>query len=328
MVEKVQRYSKPGQVGGTLIREVIRFMKLQGESLPLNSHILIAVSGGSDSVALAHLLVHFGRRIINRDQILLLYIQHSWRGAESEEDEKWVQSLGKSWNVPVVTHRVKPPQEYACGESWEDQARLERKKIFELECRKRNAVIFTAHHADDSAETLIWRLMTGSAQTHGGGILFRYGSEVRPLLRVRKSTLRKYLEEVGVCYREDPSNQSGQFLRSRLRSEVMPQLERLFPKAVPHLAALALSAQESLKDAKNNRSMGKTTQFPFYFLKATGLKLRRPHLQSMMEKLVAKKLWYGEIHLPGGWRLIRHQLPMQAQAKNPRCLDRWTFEQY
>src|SRR4051812_30738153 len=108
MSQLAQTYPKPGPVGGRLIREVISFLKKQNFQLPITSHILIGVSGGSDSVGLAHLLSHFGRRIVSPSQITLLHVNHGWRGKESDLDEAFVKDLGNRWGVPVVTHKLKP----------------------------------------------------------------------------------------------------------------------------------------------------------------------------------------------------------------------------
>src|SRR4051794_22839086 len=78
---------KPGPTGGALIRTVVGFLRQFQIQLPIDSHILIAVSGGADSVGLAHLLVHYGRRVIDRSKIRLLHINHGWRADESDQDE-------------------------------------------------------------------------------------------------------------------------------------------------------------------------------------------------------------------------------------------------
>ena len=190
--------------------------------------------------------------------------------------------------------------------SWEDEAREFRKEIFTREAEKftreeekHPALVFTAHQADDQAETLLWRLFTGAAQTHGGGVIFHHGVEMRPFLTCRKALIKSYLHEVGQSYREDATNQSDRFLRARMRSQLMPAIEKLFPRAIDHLVSLALSAQAGITNLDN------TPMNPYdTLIAAAGLKVRRPHFKILSEKLVAKKSWCGEIHLPGGWKLI------------------------
>jgi tRNA(Ile)-lysidine synthetase-like protein len=331
-----QPYPKPGKLGGRLIREVIGFLKSQNVELPIASHILIATSGGIDSVGLAHLLVHFGRRIAPKSQISLLHVNHGWRGQDSDDDAQFVEDLGKQWGVPVITKRIQPPAQDSQS-SWEEEARNARKKIYSREGKRLNAIVLTAHHADDLAETVLWRLFTGAAQTHGGGVAFRHGIEMRPFLRVRKSEIQAYLKEVGETHREDATNFSNRFMRSRMRSHLMPELEKLFPRAIEHLTALALDAQGRVHVA-GSQTQG-SDQSPFepheVLFKASGLKARRPHLELILEKLVAKKPWYGEIHLPGGWRLVREkgQHPKHEAKASTRFqpsagppFERWILE--
>lgn len=243
-------YRKPIKTGGELIREVVRFFKSY-ELVAINSHILIAVSGGSDSTALAHLLVNFGRRIVPIKKIRLLHINHGWRGEFSDRDADFVQSLGKNWGVPVdlfSSQSITPPP----GKSWEDFARTIRKKIYleqtKLISSRSNLPVYvlTAHHADDLAETMIWRILTGSFWTHGAGILPTHGVEVRPFLQIRKSKLVQYLREEGVPWCEDATNYEGRFLRSKMRQKLMPQLEGIFPNGVEHLVQLATQMSDKL----------------------------------------------------------------------------------
>jgi tRNA(Ile)-lysidine synthase len=309
---KSTRYPKPGPIGGGLIREVISFLKSQNLKLPLTSHILIGLSGGCDSVGLAHLLVHYGRRIVPRSQITLLHVNHGWRGKDSDADESFVKKLGKKWKVPVMTHRLNPLDRNT-KKSWEDEARKSRKEIFAREVQKhsdktqgQSALVFTAHQADDQAETLLWRLFTGAAQTHGGGVVFRHGIELRPFLTCRKALIQSYLKEVDQSYREDATNQSERFLRARMRAQLMPEIEKLFPRAIDHLVQLALAAQAGVlgENPNSESNLGNAPLNPYdTLIAAAGLRVRRPHFEILSQKLVAKKSWCGEIHLPGGWKL-------------------------
>lgn len=286
-------YPKPGPRGGRLIRQVIAFLRSQECVLPYSSHILIGVSGGIDSVGLAHLLIHYGRRIVPLKQITLIHINHRWRAEESDQDEDFVRRLSKKWGVPLITRRLKPPLA-SSGKSWEEEARESRKKIFKIEGKKKKALVLTAHHLDDLAETVIWRLFTGAIETHGGGILFQHGVELRPFLQVRKMEIQDYLKEVGQDYREDSTNVSERFLRARMRLRLMPEIENLFPRAIQHLGTFALQSQK----ANPSLSAPSESSLIDFLFDATGLKLRRAHFN-----LIKKK---GVLDLPGGWRLVRN----------------------
>lgn len=245
----MESYPKPGQTGGRLIRELIAFWRSSADfpDLSLGSQILsIACSGGSDSVAAAHLLVRYGRRIASRANLRLLHIDHGWRGDESRADAAYVEKLAAEWGVAFEKHELPPLGTGAAkGESLEKLAREARNRIYD----QQPGFVLTAHTADDLAETLLWRLAAGEAETHGGGIARRHGRVLRPFLFVRKETFRQYLREESVAWREDRTNHEGRFLRSKMRSGLMPMLEEIFPRAIENLAALALDAQDQNLDA-------------------------------------------------------------------------------
>lgn len=291
-------YPKPGQEGGRLIRRVICFLRQRGWEGSKYSHILIAVSGGCDSVALAHLLVNYGRNIVPREKVKLLHVNHNWRPGESDLDEAFVIELGARWGVPVICQHLEGPAAYA-GQSWEAEARKARKAIFSKLAHNENAQVFTAHQGDDLAETLLWRLFTGAAETHGGGISFQHGVEVRPLLKVRKKEILGYLEEEKQSYREDSTNSSQRFLRARMRSILMPEVERLFPRGISHLIASGLQAQ--------SRQEFNTEQAPYGILfQAAGLRPNRSHLKDIAQGR--------SVQLPGGWRLTCEKV--RAESDN------------
>ncbi len=301
-----QFYPKPGPTGGTLLRRVIGDLRRQGLVLPLDSHILIATSGGSDSIALAHLLIRYGRRIAAKERLTLLHINHGWRGEESDVDEELVTRYAQDWGVPLIAHRLKPSLK--SKGSLEDQARNARKTVFAQEAEKCDAVVITAHHAEDLAETLLWRLFTGAAKTHGGGIAYRDGCELRPLLQVRKRTLQAYLQEEEVSWREDKTNHQGRFLRSKMRQELLPVIEKLFPRAVEHLMQLALESQSSTELNVPMESLSA-------LFGAAGLRVRRSHWQNLLKKSPGES---GEIFLPDGWRLTGSSDHWLLQKRSPK----------
>lgn len=230
-------YPVPKEQGGHLVRGLVKRLRELKIELPLTSHILCACSGGADSVALAVLLARYGRRVGDVSKITLLHVNHGWRGVESDGDERFVQRLGKKLGVEVVIHRLE--EKPAAGDSWEAHARHFRKKVFQIESdRLGGAIVLTAHTADDQAETRIWRLFTGAFNELGQGILPRHKAEVRPLLGVRREELRVFLREEKQRWREDSSNADPRFLRAKMRLELMPVLERIFPQAIPSINAL------------------------------------------------------------------------------------------
>jgi tRNA(Ile)-lysidine synthetase-like protein len=332
-----QAYPRPGEAGGRLIREFISFYRSQQEqnpsvpALPITSHILIAVSGGTDSMALAQLLIKYGRRVGGQKQIRLVHINHRWRGAESDADENFVRQFARRSGVGFTVVRLKAPHGETTGESLEAKARNSRKRIFERLSQKYQAPVFTAHHADDLAETMIWRLLTGSAETHGGGIRFQHGAELRPLLRTRKETLRTFLEEEGVEWREDRTNHEGRFLRSKLRQEAMPALEGLFPRMVERLVEQALQAQRAIP-CSGQQPQSEIEYSVSYLFKAAGLDLRRNHLTFLKElerRVNEGDSKSGEWDLPEGWKLRWEGASKNSNkrlSKPPNKRQRWILE--
>lgn len=225
----------PRAVGGKLARELVRAVRKVGFKLPLDSHILCACSGGADSTALAVLLVRYGRRVGGR--VTLLHVNHGWRGEESEGDAAFVQRLGKELGVPVIVKKIR--EKPGKGDSWEAHARNLRKEVYrKMSAQHGGAPVFTAHSADDQAETRLWRIFTGAFEELGQGILERHEVEVRPLLAVRREELRKFLNEENQKWREDSSNKDLRFLRAQMRQDLMPVIERLFPQAIRAINSL------------------------------------------------------------------------------------------
>ncbi len=249
-----RRYAVPGEQGGRLIRRLVRDLRRIGYGLPITSHILCACSGGADSTALAVLLARYGRRVVAPAQITLLHVNHGWRGKESDGDEVFVRRLAARLGVRVIVEKL--AEKPGPGDSWEAHARDARKAIFARESDRLGQVpVFTAHTADDQAETRLWRIFTGAFSTLGRGILERHQAEVRPLLGVRRGELRTFLREEKIKWREDSSNHDPRFLRARMRRELMPMIEAIFPTAIAAINALdpGSAPMGRAREKENNR---------------------------------------------------------------------------
>lgn len=236
-----KRYPSPRNQGGKLMRELVRALREQGLRLPLTSHILCALSGGSDSTALGVALVRYGRRIVAPEKIIFVHVNHGWRGEESNGDEAFVRGLAKRLGVRFESKKMKTNP--IPGESLEDLARTDRKSAFRAWSRDfGNAPVLTAHTSDDVFETQIWRFFTGAWTSHAEGIRPKHGIEVRPLLQLNRKTLQAFLEEESETWREDSSNQDRKFLRARIRHDLIPILSDLFPGAQASVRKNALKS--------------------------------------------------------------------------------------
>jgi tRNA(Ile)-lysidine synthase len=217
---------------------------------------VVAVSGGPDSVALAHLLVG----LLQEGKIARLifaHVNHQLRGDESDADEAFVQSLPARWRMGHDARLMCRTQRIdvaaiaqAEHDNLEGIARRERYSWFtQLAQTEGAAWIATGHSADDQAETVLFRLLRGSGVLGLGGIRecrrLDQVSLLRPLLSVRRQALLDYLHDKQISYRVDSSNRELRFTRNRLRLELLPQLQRDYnPAVVEVLGRLAEQAQE------------------------------------------------------------------------------------
>jgi tRNA(Ile)-lysidine synthase len=180
--------------------------------------LLIGVSGGADSVALLDALVQSGYRP------RVCHLNHQWRGAESDADAEFVRELAGKYSLPATIEAQK-----VAGD--EDSARQARLAFFES-VAKRTGIhqLALAHTADDQVETFLLRLLRGAGTLGLAGMREerQHGSLriIRPLLEVRRSEVIDYLKSRQLTWREDASNADRQFLRNRIRHELLPLLER------------------------------------------------------------------------------------------------------
>lgn len=224
------KHKVPKAMGGKLIRKLIQSFRAHQISLPIDSHILCAVSGGADSVALASLVCTYGKKLAPKG-VSLIHVNHHWRGAESLADENFVRELGVKLGVRVIVRKLNRKLQFAKGESPEERARFYRKKVFDEVASETSAsFVLTGHHLDDSAETVFWKLMTGAPKHEWGGIHFQSGIELRPFLSISKAELIEYLKEEGLSYRTDSTNHDPRFLRAKIRKLIVPALDQVFPK--------------------------------------------------------------------------------------------------
>lgn len=203
--------------------------------------MVVAVSGGGDSVALLRVLLTLGPPWNLR--LTAAHLDHGLRGATAAEDRAFVADLCALLGVPLVAARVDVRAEaMAAGVSLEMAARDARRRFLGS---TRVAVgadwIALAHHADDQAETLLLRLGRGSGPIGAGAMTAVVGRDhtLRPLLGEQRATLRAYLDALGQPWREDESNAEPWTERNRLRLSVLPPWQAVHPGLTPALARSA-----------------------------------------------------------------------------------------
>lgn len=202
-----------------------------GRLLSEGDRVLVAFSGGADSVALL-LLLHALKDDLGIE-VCAAHLNHGIRGAEADRDEAFCRDLCLKKGITLETGRVDVPAECKrTGEGLEECARRLRYDFLEraaskLSCGK----TATAHHADDNIETVLLHLIRGCGLSGLSGIPERRGNIVRPLLSFRKKELTDALSDIGQDHVYDSTNSEDDASRNLLRHTVLPQIYALNPNA-------------------------------------------------------------------------------------------------
>ena len=246
------------------------------------ARVLVAVSGGPDSIALLDVL---GRLSSSLGLSLVAHgVDHGLREeapAELELAAPHAARLGVDFDVTKLA--------LAPGGNLQARARDARYAALERVAKRRDlGLLATAHHADDRAETVLLRLLRGSGPRGLGVLPPREGPRIRPLIRARRSDVLGHLARHDIPFATDPSNTDRRFLRARVRAEVLPLLSELSPGVVAHLNALADALGEAEAPVDWQRVAA-----------SADVELGREHLRALSR---ARKLGLSSarVRLPGG----------------------------
>ncbi|MBD3426117.1 MAG: tRNA lysidine(34) synthetase TilS [Candidatus Omnitrophica bacterium] len=215
-----------------------------------NDRVLVAVSGGADSVCLLNVLESV-KRSLGIDTVIA-NMDHCLRGKESARDSDYVRKLSLQLGLPFEHKKVDVSSSVKKGASLEERARDERYRFFREAARRSGCnVIATGHTMDDQAETVIMRVIYGASPVSLSGIppvREEKGLKlVRPLIRVSREQILDFLEKNGVGFVEDSSNSDVMFLRNKMRLEVLPFLEKYNPRVKRSLVNLSDAVREDLE---------------------------------------------------------------------------------
>ena len=201
----------------------------------LGRHVLCAVSGGADSVALLRMLCEFRDR--GEIRLSAAHMEHGIRGGDSKKDCEFVKNLCASLSVPLYVRSVNVPREAkAAKEGLETCARRLRAEFLrETKAEIGADAIALAHHLNDQAETVLMHLLRGSGITGAKGMRGEDGEIVRPLMEFTHAELAEYLRNIGQDWREDETNAENDTPRNFLRNAVFPELETVYPGAARSL---------------------------------------------------------------------------------------------
>jgi tRNA(Ile)-lysidine synthase len=219
-----------------------------GNTLPEGARLLIAVSGGADSMALLHLYTRVRDEL--RLEIAAATFDHRLRGDIGHGDARFVEEAAAAWGVICFSGQARSTPPSKGTEAWARQARYaflaETARVFGAQ------VVATAHHADDQAETVLANILRGTGGRGLGGM--RPVSQmpgateltlIRPLLNTARADLVAYCRAEGVAWRDDATNTDTRYRRNWLRHTVIPLLREANPGITGALARLAsISAEE------------------------------------------------------------------------------------
>lgn len=314
-----------------------QFLRLR---VTVGSRILVAVSGGPDSVALLHAL---------RGSSYLLTVGHVDHGLResARKDARFVEALARKWDLPCLISRSSVPayaRKHRLG--IEEAAREVRYQALAAMARKgRASAIVTAHTLDDQAETVLMHFLRGAAGAGLAGIpderpvLAGHAvTLLRPLLSVSKAEVFSYIRKHRLAYRVDPTNRSTRFTRNRIRRRLLPLLERESPGLKTRLGQSAQIFREDERYwAQNVKSLASKIMRQTgsgWTVVLTGLLGYHKALIRRIFRLVLpgasfqdieqvllladSKKRMGSVTLTGGWHINRRGSALQALRKRNR----------
>jgi tRNA(Ile)-lysidine synthase len=233
--------------------------------------VLVAVSGGADSVALVWGLNQL--RTSSERKLIVAHFNHRLRGAESDADQSFVQDLAEELGLRFVTAAAESDLAgQRGGRGLEGAAREARYEFLARAADEAGArYVATAHTADDQVETMLHNLVRGTGLAGLAGIprarqLTEAAVLIRPLLNVTRKEVIEYLRELGKPYRQDATNSELHFTRNRIRHKLLPLLENEFNPdvrgALLRLREIADRADEYLRQAAGHEASRVTQEIP------------------------------------------------------------------
>jgi tRNA(Ile)-lysidine synthase len=278
-----------------LIAHVRALAPADGAPAP-GDHVVVAVSGGADSVALFDVLHTLAPE--RRWLLTIAHLDHGLR-SDSERDAAFCRALGAERGIDVVTERTDVAALAAeTGAGIEAAGRRARHDFLERVRTDRGAQrIATAHHLDDHAESVLLALGRGTGLRGLRGVAPVDGRRIRPLRGVRREALRAHLRARGIAWREDPTNADTEFTRNRLRHNVLPELIAAFdPGVVERIGRLGAhaAADVALLDAlveEKLESLRRPGPDGTLVLDRAGFLGTAPDLRSALIRAAARRLF-------------------------------------
>lgn len=217
--------------------------------LKKGDRVLVAVSGGPDSVFLLYVLYKLKRLLDIK--LYIAHMDHGVRGQESRRDAVFVKNLAKTLGIKLIFKALSEKQTKS-NLSPEERLREKRYAFFKNAAAKSKlTLVATAHTLDDQAETVLMRVIKGATLKGIVGIHpVRAGRTlrfIRPLIEIEKRDILRYLKNKNISFRIDRTNLEDKFLRNRVRNKVFPYLEKINPRIKRSLFNLAGALREDFE---------------------------------------------------------------------------------
>jgi tRNA(Ile)-lysidine synthetase-like protein len=253
--------------------EQIFFQNLHKLLIRKGEHVLLALSGGLDSMCLLRLAIEAGLNIT------AFHYNFRLRGAESDLDELLVTRECRKLKIPLIVKRASR-KDFASSGIQSKARELRYKAIEDLYSRGYFRAVFTAHHADDIAETVLMNLSRGTGISGLKGLPVSRAYIIRPLFNLSKKAIASYAKKKRIAWREDQSNASLKYRRNVFRNAIIPQLEKTLPGIGSGLSKSALQVSSEwdnfhfLLEKMKNRG---TTEFGSFQVFYPGELITSPH---------------------------------------------------
>lgn len=330
-----------------IYEKVITYIK-ENSLINPGDTVVEGISGGADSVCMFLILEQYKKEL--GFNTVAVHVNHGIRKKSADKDQKFVEELCRSKGVDLKTYKKDIP--LICKvtkESEEECGRRVRYEIFDEVCRQYdNARIAVAHHMNDQAETVIFRIIRGSGIKGLGGMEPKRDNIIRPLLCLKRDEIEQYLEESDQSYRTDETNNAVKYSRNYIRKKIIPKFENVRTNSVEHINSLSIEAaqindfmekkaaellEEASKEADRNYiTRGVSQKYKSDVLSdaepillkfavraiitEAGISVKdvsRSHVDSLCELVMKPKS--GEIHLPGGVTVVKESGIVYIRSK-------------
>ncbi len=322
--------------------------------IPAGSHVVVALSGGADSMALLSLLLAVQQPL--SFSCSCVHIHHGIRGAAADGDRDFVAAFCRQQGIDLEIRSFDLPALAAqAGLGLELAGRQVRQQVFEdlrTSCADRGqpVLIALAHHLDDQAETLLMHLGRGAGLDGLSGMKKKDGFLIRPLLDLRRSDLEAYLQQQQIPWRHDATNDLDFTIRNRLRHHLLPLWETLLGgDPIPSIgrAALNLEADRQLIDHIIQQATDRCLQdgginraayldhgavfhprlIRCFWERATGQRqhLAQKHIQLMQDWIPRAQAWQS-LDLPDRWTLLFDGKVLRLERKMTQDPDKQALE--